>query len=56
MHGDRSAVTAMQGLCDLWRAPVLLDMVEQLLQTKEIGGHSVINLRIRTRLQECMRA
>jgi hypothetical protein len=48
MHGDRSAVTAMQGLCDLWRAPVLLDMVEQLLQTKEIGGHSVINLRIRT--------
>ena len=48
LHGDRSAVTAMRSLCDLWRAPVLLDMVQQLLGTPEIGGHPVINLRIRT--------
>lgn len=48
LHGDRSAVTAMRDLCELWRAPVLLDMVEQLLATPEIGAHSVINLRIRT--------
>ena len=48
LHGDRSAVTAMRAVCELWRAPVLLDMVQQLLGTPEIGGHPVINLRIRT--------
>jgi phytanoyl-CoA hydroxylase len=48
LHGDRSAVTAMRAVCELWSAPVLLDMVQQLLGTPEIGGHPVINLRIRT--------
>lgn len=52
LHGDRSAVTAMRAICDLWRAPVLLDMVQQLLATPEIGGHPVINLRIRTTTPE----
>ena len=48
LHGDRSAVTAMRDLCELWSSPRMLDMVEQLLGTPEIAGHSVINLRIRT--------
>lgn len=26
----------------------MMNQVEQLLETREIGGHSVINLRIRT--------
>ena len=48
LYGDRSAVTAMRSLCELWCHPRLLDICEQLLGTAEIAGHSVINLRIRT--------
>ena len=40
MHGDRSAVTAMQGLCELWRTPVLLDMVLRI--SIEMAAFSVL--------------